>query len=297
MRILVTAPTGHLGSRVMQRLAGRAEIAVFVRHPARLRETPAIVLTGDLEDAAALTQAAAGADAMFFVIPPNPTVTDWSAFMHEIASNAAQAIRASHVARVVFVSSVGAQLPHLGPISMIGKAEAVLRAAVPNLTILRAAYFMENLMSSVPTVRDASAVYNVFAPDFELPMTATRDVGDVAAERLLDASWSGQSIRGLQGPADITFLDVARALGTALDRTVQYVQAPFDVAEAGLRAAGLSEAVVTGYGEMLRGMARIGGRQIAAEPRTPESTTPTTIEEFARTVFAPAVRQAEAIPA
>ena len=246
MRVLVTTPTGHIGKRVIQRLMGHAEIAVFVRNPARL-STNVTVHTGNLEDAAALTRAATGADAMLLIIPPNLTVTDWGAWMHQVASNGAQAIRANHVRRVIFLSSFGAQRPGLGPITLLGKAESVIREAAPNLTILRSAYFMENLLSSVPTVRDANAVYNVFAPDFQFPMIATRDVADVAAERLLDTTWSGQSIRG---------------------------------------AAGMSEAVVNGYGEMLRGLATTG---VAAEPRSPETTTPTTIDEFARTVFAPAV--------
>lgn len=297
MRILVTTPTGHIGHRVLERLKGHAEVAVFVRDPARLSATNVTVHTGDLEDAAALTKAAAGAEAMLFIIPPNKTVTDWGGWMHSLALNAAQAIRANPVGRVVFISSFGAQLPNLGPISMLGKEEETLRAAAPNLTIVRAAYYMENLLASVPTVRDASTVYNVFAPDFQMPMIATRDIGDVAAARLLDASWSGQSIRGLQGPADITFPDVSRAIGKALNRAVNYVQAPVEVAEGGMRAAGMSEAVATGYGEMLRGMARIGARKMAAEPRSAETTTPTTIDEFARTVFAPAVQQAESVHA
>ena len=296
MRVLITAPTGHVGSRLIERLMGRAEIAVFVRDPARLSGKQVTVHTGDLEDAAALTRAAAGADAMFFLIPPNLTVVDWGAWMHLLASNAAQAIRANKIDRVVFLSTFGAERPDLGPITLIGKAEGVLREAASNLTILRAGYFMENLLASVPTVRDASTVYNVFAPEVALPMIATRDVADAAADRLLDASWSGQSIRGLQGPADITFIDVARAIGTALNRTIKYVHAPFEIAESGMRAAGMSEAVVAGYSEMLRGLAKLG-RKVAAEPRTPETTTPTTIDEFARTVFAPAVQQAEAVTA
>jgi uncharacterized protein YbjT (DUF2867 family) len=216
--------------------------------------------------------------------------------MYLLASNAQQAIRSSGIARVVLLSSFGAELPDLGPITFLGQAETVIRSAAPNLTILRATYFMENLLTSVPTVRDAGTVYNVFAPEMPIPMIATRDVADVAAERLLDATWSGQSIRGLQGPADITFTDVARAIGTALGRAVKYVQAPVEVAEGGMRAAGMSEAVVAGYGAMLRGISMLG-RKVAAEPRSPESTTPTTIDEFARTVFAPAVQQADAVHA
>jgi uncharacterized protein YbjT (DUF2867 family) len=296
MRVLVTTPTGHIGRRVIQRLAGRAEISVFARDASKVSASNVTVHTGALEDVAALTQAATGAQAMLLVIPPTYSATDWGAWMHQIAVNAAQAIRASGVSRVVMVSSFGAQLSDLGPITLLGKEEQVIRGAAPHLTILRAGAFMENLLTSVPTVRDQSTIYSVYAPDTLLPMIATRDIGDVAATRLLDTTWTGQSIRGLQGPADISYPDAARAIGAALVRTVNYVQAPVEVAMAGMRAAGMSEAVVTGYGAMLRGLATLGYKA-AAEPRSPDTTTPTTIDEFARTVFAPAVQHAEAITA
>jgi hypothetical protein len=82
--------------------------------------------------------------------------------------------------------------------------------------------------------------------------------------------------------------DVARAIGAALGKTVTYVTVPLDVALNGMRAHGLSEAVVTAYGAMMQGMATLGPK-VSAEPRTAETTTPTTIEVFARTIFAPAV--------
>jgi hypothetical protein len=47
---------------------------------------------------------------------------------------------------------------------------------------------------------------------------------------------------------------------------------------------------------MLRGLATLGYKA-AAEPRSPETTTPTTIDEFARAIFAPALQQAEAVNA
>jgi uncharacterized protein YbjT (DUF2867 family) len=296
MRVLVTTPTGHIGSRVIHRLTGRADISVLARDASKVSASNVTVHTGALEDAAALTRAAAGVQAMLFIIPPTYSTTDWGAWMHQIAVSAAQAIRASEVSRVVMVSSFGAQLPDLGPITLLGKEEQVIRAAAPNLTILRAGAFMENLLQSVPTVRDQSTIYGVYAPDTLLPMIATHDIADVAAARLLDATWTGQSIRGLQGPADISYPDAARAIGAALNRQVNYVQAPVEVAMAGMRAAGMSEAVVKGYGAMLRGLATLGYKA-AAEPRSPETTTPTTIDEFARAIFAPALQQAEAVNA
>jgi hypothetical protein len=58
-----------------------------------------------------------------------------------------------------------------------------------------------------------------------------------------------------------------------------------------LRGAGASEHVA---GEYPRLMQRIGEGGYVAEPRTPETTTPTTIEAWAREVLAPAVTGAEA---
>ena len=53
---------------------------------------------------------------------------------------------------------------------------------------------------------------------------------------------------------------------------------------------GMSESVIDAFLEMERGFNE--GRIRPTRERSPENTTPTTLEEFARTVYAPAFRAA-----
>jgi uncharacterized protein YbjT (DUF2867 family) len=286
MRIVVTGATGHVGSRVVQQLlAKKTDVTVFVRHPDR---APAGVRVeaGELEDAGAVTRAFKGADEAFVLIPPNLTATDWPAWFRQVGRNVAQAITANGIRRVVLLSSFGAQRPKLGPVTLLRDIEQQVLDAAPDVLILRAGYFMENLLQFVPTLREQSVIYNPIAPTTKLPMVATRDVGDVAAAKLLDQTWTGHRILGVQGAADVSMSDVATILGRVLGRTVTYVQVPVQAAIDAMRQHGLSENVATAYGDMLEGLSTPGA---AAEPRTSETTTPTTVEEFAKTVIRPAV--------
>ena len=73
--LLVTTPTGQIGSRVVdQLLQTGADVRVLVRDAARLRpdvRDRVRVHEGSLDDAGALARAAGGADAAFLLVPPN----------------------------------------------------------------------------------------------------------------------------------------------------------------------------------------------------------------------------------
>lgn len=290
MGIVVTTPTGNIGRRVVEKLlAAKADVTVFVRDPSKL--DPAVrsrvtVATGTLEDAEALTKATKGANELFFVVPPNYSTTAWREWQRQLGLNAAQAIRANKIPRVVLLSSFGAQRQDLGPISGLGEMEGVIQAAAPNVLTLRAGYFMENLLQQVKTLREGGAMYNPLPPAVKMPMVATRDIADVVAAKLLDRSWSGHQTIGVHGPADVSMAEAAAIIGEALGRAVTYTQVPVEAAEDAMRKGGMSEVVATGYGAMLRGLSDGKAR---GEARSEESTTPTTLAEFARTVIKPAV--------
>jgi uncharacterized protein YbjT (DUF2867 family) len=290
MRIVIGGATGHVGGRAVQELvAKKADVTVFVRNPAKLPEavrSGVRVETGEMEDAAALTRAFAGADAALVILPPNTTTEQWPEWLHLIAQNYVQAIKAGGVKRVIMLSSFGAQRHGMGPITWLGEIEPMIQAAAPATVILRAGYFMENLLQFVPTLREQSVMYNPIAPTVKLPMVATRDIGDVAARRLLDQTWSGHRTVGVHGPADLSMTDAATILGRVLGRQVTYAQVPVQAAVDAMKQHGLSNAVATGYGEMLHGLSH---PSVSAEERTIETTTPTTLEEFAREVIRPAV--------
>lgn len=290
MRIAVTTPTGNIGSRVVEKLieAG-ADLTLLARDPSRLPDevrARATVKQGSLEDADFLRDATVGADALFLLIPPTYTTDDWASFQLGIGRAAADAVRANGIRRVVFLSSGGAHRDDMFAVTRLGKVEKLLEAAAPDVVSLRAAFFMENFLSAVPTIADHGSIYMTLRPDLRLPMVATRDIGDAAARWLLDERWSGHQVRGVQGPADITPDEAARAFSAVLGRQVRYVQVSEDDARQALRGMGASEHVADEYPRLFTALDRNADDR---EPRTPETTTPTTIEAWAREALLPLV--------
>jgi uncharacterized protein YbjT (DUF2867 family) len=293
--IVVTTPTGNVGRRVVERLlaAGIAP-TLLVRDAARLADDvreQARVVEGSLEDPAALREATRGGSALFLVIPPHLTTSDWAAYQRAVGRHAAEAVAANGVRRVVLLSSAGAQRDDMYAVSRVGEVERMLAAAAPGVVALRAGFFLENFLAAVPTIVGDGAVYMTLPPDRAMPLVATRDIGDVAADALLEGAWTGFQVRGVHGAADLSPTDVAEAFASALGRTVRYVRVDAAAARQGLLQAGASAHVADEYPRLMDGLAEL---DYQAEPRTPATTTPTTIAQWAREVLAPAVARAGA---
>ncbi|MDX1935443.1 MAG: NAD(P)H-binding protein [Capsulimonadales bacterium] len=292
-KIVVTTPTGNIGHVVTDRLldAG-AEVTVIARNPSKLKESVrqrARVVTGDQFDPAVTREASKGADALFWLTPPTFDTPDWRAYFERSAEVATEAVRTNGIPYVVHLSSGGADRPTgYGPVSFLHPVERSLAATGANVLQLRPGYFYENFLASLPTIRDMGTIYGVPKPETVYPMIATRDIGEAAARQLLALDWKGERILGLHGPADTpSFGEAARILGEAIGKPVQYVQVPTSALQDQLRGMGASESVAVSYGELFEALDR--GEQ-PAEPRTPETTTPTRLYDWAREVLAPLIQ-------
>lgn len=293
MRILVSTPTGNIGSRIVDQLidTGHA-VTLFARDPSKLTKSVrarSTVVQGALDDAAAVTTALTDIETAFFLIPPQSTEPKWRAWQEAIGATFIAAAKLSNVSRVVFLSSTGAQHEGLGPISGMGAVEKALSAALPNVTIVRAGNFMENTFGSFPTIAAQGAMYGVVKGDQPQQVVATRDVADVATRWLTDVSWSGHRTVGAHGPVMISPNESAAILSAVLGRTVNYVQIPAEAFGQALIQAGLPEFVAKGYEAMSGGMAaHLDGGDYSQEPQTPASAGRTSFREFAEQVLKPA---------
>ena len=114
MKVVVSTPTGHVGSRVVQLLiqAG-VRPTLLAHHPARL--DPAVreradVVEADVSDAATVLRATRDADALFWLSPPNfQPAADPVAWYARLGANAARAVAENRIGRTVFLSSIGAE--------------------------------------------------------------------------------------------------------------------------------------------------------------------------------------------
>jgi uncharacterized protein YbjT (DUF2867 family) len=289
--IALVGATGNVAGRALAKLVeAGAEVVALVRHPEKVPESirsRVRVEQGSLEDGAFVARATRAADTLLWLTPSTLVAEDFRAYTLGLARNAAQAIRDNGIQRVVFVSSHGADRTGLGQVSFAGEVETVLEAAAPNTVSLRSAGFMENLLISIEALKNGQ-LFGVLVPEKKYPLVATCDVGDVAARWLLDSSWSGHQVRGVHGAADLSTQDQADILGRVLGKPIRYQQLPLERLREAFLKRGASPSVAEGYVDMYRSFAREDYQP--TEKRTAETTTPTTLETFAREVLAPRLR-------
>jgi uncharacterized protein YbjT (DUF2867 family) len=287
--ITVMGATGNIGRRISEQLLEAGErIRALGRSAEKLvglESQGADVLTGDARNAAFVTNAFRGSDAIYTLLPPDVHSPDYRKQQDEEGEAITQAIRDSGVRYVVFLSSVGADQPAgTGPIAGLHAQEKRLRGLPRvNVLILRPAYFFENFYATLGLVRQQGINGGAVAPDIRFPMIATRDIADVAAQALRRRDWTGVIVRELLGARDLTFAEATRILGARIGKPdLQYVQFPYADFTSSLIQMGISQNVAGLYAEMARAINE--GKVKSLEERRPENTTRTTFEEFAESL-------------
>ena len=288
MSIVITTPTGNIGKRALQQLleAG-ADVSVIVRQPEKLSDSirsRVKVHQGSLTDAGLVTRAFKGAKAALWVTPPSFTHPDVAAYHSEMGAVAAMAIKESKIPYLVNVSSTGAHLENAGPISGLRDIERRLNEAAENVVHLRPGFFMENFLQQIGSIKNDGAIYQALPGDMPYPIIATNDIGDVAAQLLLETKWSGRQTRGLHGPADLTFAEATKILSDSIGKPVKYVQISPDQAYQAFLGMGAGPGFAKALVEMYQALSRPNA---IAESRTPETTTTTTLREWNDNVFRP----------
>ncbi|MGH3681041.1 MAG: NAD(P)H-binding protein [Natronosporangium sp.] len=281
MTIVVTTPTGQVGSRVV-RLLLQAGVRprVLVRDPERLdaetRERVE-VRRGDLTDAGFVRDATAGARTVFWVDPTPHTVAEPIETSERTARGVVEAARAGAVGRVVLLSSVGAeQRRGVGHIDGLARIEEALDATGADVLHLRCGYFFTNLMLDLDGLAKGVLTTSV-DPLKPLPWVDPRDIGDVVAARLLNEAWRGRVVQAVHGPEDLTYARVADTLADVLGRSISLAVVGDDDVREALRSVGLPASAVEGIVGMTTGSRDL----VPEQPRDLITTTPTTLASWA----------------
>jgi uncharacterized protein YbjT (DUF2867 family) len=155
---------------------------------------------------------------------------------------------------------------------------------------LRCGYFMENLYGQLNVIQNMNVIGSPVKPDLKFPIVATKDIAEVAAKRLSVLGFSGVSVEYVLGPKDLNFNEIASIIGKAIGKPdLKYVQFQDQDAVKGMMQGGLSKSTAEALVEFSEAMNK--GEVTATLKRTPENTTPTSLEEFAKT-FALSLRKA-----
>lgn len=284
----VMGASGNIGSKISDNLLSKGEkLRVLGRSMERLQrfvDKGAEALVGDALDSSFLLDAFLDSKAIFTMIPRDNTVRNLRAYDNEIGESIAHAIKESHVKYVLNLSSLSAyRSDKNGPVKGLYDQEQRLnKLGGINVVHLRPAYFMDNFLRYVGTVKRNGIIASAFRPDLKFPMVYTRDIADVATQLMLKRNFSGKIVRELRGERDLSFEEATRIIAQSINKPdLKYMQLSYEDAQKGAMSAGVSPNVSNQMIELIKSMNEgIIGQH---SQRTPENTTPTSFEEFAKT--------------
>ena len=296
--ITILGATGNVGGKIADLLIKKGEpVRLVARSANRLQQLTgnrAVAFAGDANNTEFLLKVFKDVDAVFTLIPPNPNVTDFMKYADKIGESIALALEIAKVKHVVNLSSTGAELPEgTGPIKGLHNMEERLNKIKGlNVLHLRPSFFMENLLWSIDLIKSKGINGNAIRGDLKIPMIATRDIAAYAADRLVKRDFWGATVQDLPGPRDLSLIEATEIIGGKIDRPgLSYLMFPYDEAEKGMVAMGLSPDMSRQYTEMNRAFNE--GR-IKLETLTKQSRTTTSFEAFCDEVFVPLYTQKKA---
>ncbi|NBH05993.1 NAD(P)H-binding protein [Amycolatopsis sp. SID8362] len=288
--IVITAPTGRIGSKLVATLLTRDEpVRLVVRDPAKLpaeaRERAEVVV-GSHRDPDVLDRALDGADALFWLMPADATASSpYEAYVTASIPGADAVVRHA-VPRVVVVSALGrGSRIYAGHVSASHAMEDLFRSTGAHLRALALPTFMDNILRQVTTLENG-VLPGTLPADFKMPWIATKDIAALAAGYLLDHTWTGQQSVESRGGEDLSYQDITEILGDVLGKPIRYELTERAAVRRFLTGRGVSEAMA----RSMMDMDVAGERGINnATPRTAGNTTPTTFREFAEETLKPAL--------
>jgi uncharacterized protein YbjT (DUF2867 family) len=241
---------------------------------------------GDID---VVSQAFAGADAVFWLVPPDPHAKSVEAAYVDFTRPACDAIRSVGVRRVVGISALGRGTAVAGNAGLVSASLAmddlIASAAVSSPTLTMPS-FMDNILMQLEPIKTKGVFFSPVDGDRKLPACATRDIASVAAKLLLDRSWSGHGHVAVLGPEDLSFNDKAQIMSEVLGKPMRFQQIPFEAYKSRFIKLGMSEAMAQGMTDIPASKNNGLGN---AEPRTPQSTTSTSFRQWCEEALNPAV--------
>jgi NAD(P)H dehydrogenase (quinone) len=223
--------TGRVGSAIAENLLAQGkQVRAIVRNPekaARWQDRGAEVAVADSYDANALASAFEGAAGVFLMVPPDFAPAPGFPETHKLLASYRAALAKALPKKAVYLSSIGAeQTSGLGLITGSHLLEQTLGDLPIAHAFLRAGWFMENHAWDVTTAQSEGKIFsNLYPLDRKFSLVATADIGKAGAD-VLSQEWTGTRHIEVAGPEQYSPNDIARALSSALGRSVEAVAVP-----------------------------------------------------------------------
>jgi uncharacterized protein YbjT (DUF2867 family) len=291
--IVITTPAGQIGRQVLANLLDSGEqLRVVARDlaglPADTRQHVEVI-EGSHGDPAVVDKAFSGADAVFWLCPPDPHADSIDAAYTGFTRPAAEAFKHHGVQRVVGVSALGRGTPwaaHAGYVTASLAMDDLIAGTGAAYRALTNPSFMDNIAAQAGAIKNQGMFFSPIDGDRKLPTVATRDIAAAAAGLLLDDGWTGTGEVPLLGPEDLSFHDMAAIISEVLGQQVRFRQITFEAYKDRFTGFGMSEPMAQGMTDMA--WAKNQGLDNAV-PRTPGNSTPTSFRQWCEAALKPAV--------
>lgn len=290
--ITITGATGKTGSHATRYLLAKGErVRIVGRSEDRMRtliDKGAEPLVGDQSDEKFLVKAFTGADAAYVLVPPRMDSADVRKYYNAMGEAVVNAVRRSKIPKIVFLSSLGAQLPSgTGPVTGLHDVEGKLEQCKnTDIVFLRAGYFMENILTSLPALKNQGVFGYTMTPDAKVLMVAAKDIGAEAGRLLLERNFKGRVIIDLFGDR-ISYREITRAIGTKIGKPdLSYIQFADGDALAGMKSMGVSASLAESFVELAHAVNSGLITTTTGDPEKPNA--PTKFAQFVDEVLYPA---------
>ena len=260
--ILVTGATGKTGAAVVAQLRERGmPVRALVhsrdRRSAALDQLGAETVVADLFDPDQIAQAMRGIARAYYCPPFHP-------YMVQSATAFAIAARDANLESVVTMSQWLASPSHPSLATRQHWLVDRVFAALPGigLTIVNPGFFADNYLRLIDFASQLGILPSVTGDSRNAPV-ANEDIARVIVAALLDpARHAGRTYRPT-GPALLSTSDMAKILGTVLDRNVRRLEMPMWLFTKAARRQGTSAFLMSGFRhyvqDHLQGAFELGG--------------------------------------
>lgn len=291
--IVITAPTSSIGKKVLHRLLDSyTDVRVIARDASRIEPADrkrVSVVEGSHGDGEVVARATEGADAVFWLVPPNHKASSLDEAYSGFTSPGLAAMRLQGVRRMVGISALGRGTTQAGKAGLVTATLAMDDLVAESGIAYRAVTcpsFFDNLLRQVQLIREKGIFFSAVDPSRELPGCATQDIAETSVRLLLDKEWAGVGHQAVLSTQDLSFEDMAAVMRDVLGKPVQCLRTDYDAFKQQFIGRGMSAAMAQGMTDMVR--AKSEGLD-NGEARTSQNTTPTSFRQWCEGVLKPAV--------
>jgi uncharacterized protein YbjT (DUF2867 family) len=274
--ILVTGATGRVGYHVLEALAdARADVTAMVRVDAKAADLPGtpqhVVASFDDPPPAEVLR---GFDQVFLLSP----AMEEQAGLETVFIDAL--VAAGHGPHVVKIAADGFADPGCDVRFMLSHRQvaAHLDATGLPVTYLAPALYMEDLLATADTIREAAEV-SVPAGHGRVGFVAAADVAAVAARVLTSPDHAGATYV-VTGPEALRFKDVAARISAVFAREVDYTDQSPERARELMLAGGVSPWRADGNLELFDWIRQGGADNVTATVREVTGADPQLVQDW-----------------